>query len=425
MEPTVPAHAPCPVPTLAAPPRRPSAGSARPGRCPEGARAVGTPRLGDVPRGAPSATGCPACHALCSPQTPASPQGQVKLPSVPPLPTQTPSRDRQSHQQCPCALQNPSTPSPTRAALFRSEYPQYQPARGGGDIVSQAGGPGPCCRDKGGRRNPRWGAPGGSPYPRRPAGCAPSPRSAAGGDAPWCVRSSTRLWEEGLGVGIPAWSPSPAPRSCAPATPHGLGAPHSTPSVRPPSCPTPHRRATAQHAHGRAQQKPPALFWHSGVPLPATHTLVSPAPGRQAPAEHLRRAGGPGSLGDSGAGGRGGGRWGQELSRGQPLPARLRCGCPCRCFWPQGQLWGRQPWFGSQTGGQSLHPGIPASTTLSQLRPAAAQLSLRCCSGPCSSSALAPALQKVQGKGAGNGPTRNGKKHRAARPSRSRGCCRE
>lgn len=94
-----------------------------------------------------------------APLKPQYPQGQGKLPSMPPLPTQTPSRDRQSHQQCPCTLQNPSTPSPTRAALFRSEYPQYQPARGG-DIVSQAGGPGPCCRDKGGCRNPRWGAPG-------------------------------------------------------------------------------------------------------------------------------------------------------------------------------------------------------------------------------------------------------------------------
>lgn len=191
----------------------------RAGRRPSGGHGWGLP----MPQGAQPAVP----PATPEPQHP--PRDRESCCPCHPVPPQTPSRDRESHQQCPSCLQNPGIPSPTRAALFRSEYPQYQPARGR-DIVSQAGGPGPHCRDKGGCRNPCWGAPGGPPYPRRPAGCAPSPRSAAGGDAPWCAGSSTRLWGEGPGDGVPARSPSPVPRPCAPA-------PHSQPPTAPQQAP--------------------------------------------------------------------------------------------------------------------------------------------------------------------------------------------
>lgn len=71
-------------------------------------------------------------------------------------------------------------------------------------------------------------------------------------------------------------------------------------------------------------------------------------------------------------------QWRQELSCGQPLPAQLCCCCPCHYFWPQGQLWARQPWFGPHTGGQSLHLAVPARTTpVPTLMPCQAQLTLQ------------------------------------------------
>lgn len=191
-------------------------------------------------------------------------------------------------------------------------------------------------------------------------------------------------------------TPQPAPHSTptGPVQPREVGqTPSPTNSVKPPSTPTPHpRRATAQPAqgwgHNRSPQPPRQ---HSGVsygtPLPATHTLGAggPAPGtsragRQAPAEPLPRAGGSGTglPGESGADGRGGVWWGQELSGDQPLPAQQRCGCPCHYFWPQGQLWDRQPLAFLQTGGQSLHPEVPARTLpVPTLSPSQGQLILQ------------------------------------------------
>lgn len=177
--------------------------------------------------GAPSATRCPACLALCSPQTPISPrtgqaaihapsahtdtqQGQAKPPAVPLHPP------KPQH-----ALTYPGSPVPERVPAV--------PACEGRGHGQPGWGSWPLLQGQRRVQEPTLGCTRGPPYPRRPAGYAPSPRSAAGGDAPWCEGSSTRLWEEGLGVGIPAWSPSPAPRSCAPATPHGLGSLHSTP----------------------------------------------------------------------------------------------------------------------------------------------------------------------------------------------------
>lgn len=103
-------------------------------------------------------------------------------------------------------------------------------------------GTGGCPQPSAGAQSPHARVPGGSghPYPRRPAGCAPSPRSAVGGDARGCVRSSTRLRREGPGaVGRdPLSQHSPIPPG-----PHGaklsregqsrVPAPHKT--LRPPS----------------------------------------------------------------------------------------------------------------------------------------------------------------------------------------------
>lgn len=75
----------------------------------------------------------------------------------------------------------------------------------------------------------------GPPYPRKPAGCAPSPRSAAGGDARWCAGSSTQLRREEPGA--VRRGPSPGPLLTQHSLPGALrthvlqgSVPHSWPS---------------------------------------------------------------------------------------------------------------------------------------------------------------------------------------------------
>lgn len=212
MEPTHPC--PCQVPTPAAPPRRLSAGSARPGRCPEGGRAVGIPgwelSLRGAQLGASNTTGCPSCCAPCPPRTPPSPQRQGKPLSMFSLP---PSNTQQGQGKPPAVpLLPPKTPAPPHlpgqpcsGASTRSTN-----LRGEGTSSAKLGVLPPAAGTKEGAGSLGC-TPGVPPYPRKPAGCAPSPRSAAGGDAPWCAGSSTRLREEGLGVGDPCLEPLTKP----------------------------------------------------------------------------------------------------------------------------------------------------------------------------------------------------------------------
>lgn len=90
MEPTH--HCPCPVFTLAAPPRRLSAGSARPGRCPEGARGVTRPGWESCPSGG---------HSRGLPM----PQGAQ--PAMPPDPLEPQHLLREKASRCPCPLHPP------------------------------------------------------------------------------------------------------------------------------------------------------------------------------------------------------------------------------------------------------------------------------------------------------------------------------
>lgn len=55
-------------------------------------------------------------------------------------------------------------------------------------------------------------SPAGTPYPRTPAGCAPSPQSPVGGDARWHWGSSTRLQRQGPGAVSRGSSSCPAQR---------------------------------------------------------------------------------------------------------------------------------------------------------------------------------------------------------------------
>ena len=134
------------------------------------------------------------------------------------------------------------------------------------------------------------------PYPRRPAGCAPSPRSAAGGDARWCAGSSTRLQGEGPGAvsrGPSAGPPSPAQPPQALCTcalrgsvphgqpPHGrqshLNQRHSAPrdgaesqpntnGVRPPS-----RHGARQRSAGRSRAGVGRGSWTPEEPQHSPH----------------------------------------------------------------------------------------------------------------------------------------------------------
>lgn len=149
------------------------------------------------------------------------------------------------------------------------------------------------------RQGTAWGLAraAGPPYPRKPAGCAPSPQSAAGGDARWCVGSSTQLWGEGAGAvsrGLSPGPPSPAqpPRAMCTCTlqgsmPHGQphhgkqshlnqhrspprdGAesqPHTN-GVRPP-----HRRSVSQRSTGHSGAGVGRGVWTPGEPQHSLHS---------------------------------------------------------------------------------------------------------------------------------------------------------
>jgi len=110
--------------------------------------------------------------------------------------------------------------------------------------------------------SPRQGTGLQPPYPRRPAGCAPSPRSAAGGDARWCAGSSTRLRGEGPGAGSRGPSPGPpcqhSPPSPVHPRPSGQRAPREAESPRQASL-SPETRCGAPAPH--KQREPPEQAW--------------------------------------------------------------------------------------------------------------------------------------------------------------------
>lgn len=328
--------------------------------------------------GAPNATGCPAGRAPCPPRTPPSLQGQGKpLPMPPLLPPRHPAETRESHQQCPSCPQNPSCPKKTAPP----DLPE-QPCSGVSTHSTSLQGEGTSSA--------RLGVLAPAAGTKEGAGTHVGPLTLGGlqdvHHLPDLQREvmllgarevphgcGKRGWKLGSLPGVTHQPPSSVhlhPTASPPQ--HPRQSPSPTNSVRPPTIPTPRH---SLHRTGQSRIPQDCPFWNSGVPygtpLPDTHTLGAGGPtpgtgsvGRQVPAEPLPRAGGPGTAlsGDSGAGGRGGVWQGQELSGGQPLPAQLCCCCPCCYFWPQGELWGRQPWFGPQSEGQSLHSGVPART---------------------------------------------------------------
>lgn len=146
----------------------------RPGRCPGRAGAISTQKA--TAGGLPRDQGDPAwqCHRVPG-TSPAGTEQATGPPVAPHLPGQ------------------PCSGASTHGTILPGE------GRGHCQLGSGTGG---CPQPSGGAQSPHvrvWGG-SGHPYPQRPAGCAPSPRSAAGGDARGCVRSSTQLRRGRLGA---------------------------------------------------------------------------------------------------------------------------------------------------------------------------------------------------------------------------------